>query len=220
MRGSTVSADIDWTCALGIVDATARAAVREAVTALGITVTVESEEVDTLLPAVVERQPMIALVGSQIGGGGMQALHRLSREAPNSLVVLLAADSSEEGLLDALSAGAVGYLPRELPVASIAAAMLAVLNGEVAITRTMMSRVVEELQARPGRRVRTAAAPAAKLTSREWDVASLMRSGASTEQIAIRLYMSSSTVRVHVSNILHKLHVPDRDSAVRVLAGI
>ena len=123
-------------------------------------------------------------------------------------------------MLDALCAGAMGYLPRDLPPTRIAAAMLAVLNGEVAISRAMMTRVVEELHARPGRRVGTLNAPAAKLTSREWDVASLMRSGASTQQIAVRLFMSSSTVRVHVSNIVHKLHVPDRDAAVRVLAGI
>src|SRR5436305_14253314 len=179
MRAKPSRYDIEWTCALGIVDPTARAAVRDALTALGVTVTIEATDVATLLPAVVAERPMIALVGSQIGGSGMQALHRLSREASSCLVVLLAADSSEDGLLDALSAGAVGYLPRDLPACSIAAALLAVLNGEVALTRTMMSRVVEELQARPGRRVHTATAPAAKLTSREWDVASLMRSGAS-----------------------------------------
>jgi DNA-binding NarL/FixJ family response regulator len=219
MAAREASYDGALTSAISVVDPTARASVRSALTALGITVTIEAEDVTTLLAAVVAQPPMVALVGSHITGGGMQAVHRLSKEAPSCLTVLVAADPTEEGMLDALSAGAVGYLPRDLPVASIATALRAVLNGEVALTRGMMARVVEELQGRPGRRVHTTGAPSTKLTSREWDVATLMRSGASTQQIAVRLFMSNSTVRVHVSNILHKLHVPDRDSAVRVLVG-
>ena len=220
MTQASPSHDVVLTAAIGIVDPAARHAVREALAALDIIVTAEAHDVETLVPAVVANVPLVALVGTQIGGGGMQALHRLSREAPACQVVLLAADPNDDAMLEAVSAGAMGYLPRDLPVERIAAAMLAVLNGEVAISRAMMARVVDELQGRPGRRVATHNAPAAKLTSREWDVASLMRSGASTQQIAMRLFMSNSTVRVHVSNILHKLHVADRDAAVRVLAGI
>jgi len=176
------------TSAIGVVDAVARQSVNDALTTLGIAVTVEAEDVTSLLSSVLARPPMVAVVGSQIAGGTMHAVHRLTKEVPSCLVVLLATSPNDAEMLDALSAGAVGYLPRDLPVSSIATAVRAVLDGEVALTRTMMSRVVEELQGRPGRRV--------------------------------RLVMSSSTVRVHVSNILHKLHVTDRDAAVRVLAGI
>jgi DNA-binding NarL/FixJ family response regulator len=220
MAERRTSCDGGLTSAVSVVDPTARRAVREALTALGITVTIQAEDVDTLLAAVAAQPPMVVLVGSQITGGGLHAVHRISREVPSCLTVLLAAEPTEDGMLAALGAGAVGYLPRELPASSVATALLAVLKGEVAISRVLMARVVEELQARPGRRVSTQSAPTAKLTSREWDVAALMRSGASTQQIAVRLFMSNSTVRVHVSNILHKLHVTDRDAAVRVLVGI
>ena len=221
MTQASPSYDGELTSAIGIFDPAARNAVREALAALDITVTIEAEDVATLVAATVANPPLLALVGSQIGGGGgMHAVHRLAREVPKCQVVLLAADPDEDAMIEAVSAGAMGYLPRDLPVERIAAAMLAVLNGEVAISRSMMARIVDELQGRPGRRVASHNAPAATLTSREWDVASLMRSGASTQQIAMRLFMSNSTVRVHVSNILHKLHVPDRDAAVRVLAGI
>src|SRR4051794_22662059 len=208
------------TSAIGVVDPVARRSVNDALTGLGFAVTVEAEDVTSLLSSVLARPPMVAVVGSQIAGGAMHAVHRLTKEVPGCLVVLLASSPNDVEMLDALSAGAVGYLPRDLPVSSIARAVRAVLDGEVALTRMMMSRVVEELQGRPARRVPTPSSPAVKLTTREWDVASLMRSGASTQQIAVRLVMSSSTVRVHVSNILHKLHVTDRDAAVRVLAGI
>src|SRR5882757_3427179 len=169
------SRDSALTSAIGVVDATARTAVNQALTALGIEVTIEAEDVTSLLASVVAQPPLVVIVGSHLFGGGMHAVHRLSKEAPSCLVVVLATHPNDDEMFDALSAGAVGYLPRDLPVSSIATAVLAVLHGEVAITRTMMSRVVEELQGRPGRRVPTPSAPATKLTSREWDVASLLR---------------------------------------------
>ena len=60
---------------------------------------------------------------------------------------------------------------------------------------------------------------AARLTGREWDVLELMRTGASTEEIASRLFISATTVRSHVSAVLRKLGVADREAAVKLLEG-
>jgi DNA-binding NarL/FixJ family response regulator len=220
MTRAVSSYDTVPTSAIGIADPAARLAALHALTEVGISVRIEAENAASLLAAAIAEPPTVVLVGAQLPGGGVQLVQQLSRSLPDCLIVLLAVEPSETEMFECLRAGAVGYLPRDLPVSSIATALLAVLDGEVALTRAMMARVVEELQGRPGRRVRSLSTPVTKLTSREWDVASLMRSGASTQQIASRLYMSSSTVRVHVSSILHKLHVSDRDAAIRVLAGI
>ncbi len=58
---------------------------------------------------------------------------------------------------------------------------------------------------------------AARLTGREWDVLELMRKGATTTQISERLFVSSTTVRTHVSAILRKLGVPTREEAIKLL---
>ena len=55
------------------------------------------------------------------------------------------------------------------------------------------------------------------LTNREWQVLDLMRDGLTTREIASRLYIARVTVRTHISSILRKLHVPDREAAIRLL---
>jgi DNA-binding NarL/FixJ family response regulator len=59
----------------------------------------------------------------------------------------------------------------------------------------------------------------ARLTNREWEVLEALGDGLSTAEISDRLFISTVTVRSHVSSILHKLRVPNRASAVRVLRG-
>src|SRR3954447_14837268 len=113
------------TSAIGVVDAVARQSVNDALTTLGIAVTVEAEDVTSLLSSVLARPPMVAVVGSQIASGAMHAAHRLTKEFPGCLVVLLESSANGVEMLDALSAGALVALPRALPVSSIARAVRA-----------------------------------------------------------------------------------------------
>ena len=77
-----------------------------------------------------------------------------------------------------------------------------------------MARLVEEFRDREHRRVAVPDAQAARLTGREWDVLELMRKGCSTLVISRRLFISQTTVRSHVSAILRKLGVSDREAAI------
>src|SRR5689334_2220041 len=91
------------TSAIGVVDAAARKSVRDALNALGITVTIEAEDVTSFVASVAGQPPLVAVVGSHLGGGGgLHAVHRISKEVPSCLVVLLAANPSEDEMLDAL----------------------------------------------------------------------------------------------------------------------
>ena len=69
----------------------------------------------------------------------------------------------------------------------------------------------------PSRRIALRGRRSAELTDREWEVLELMRQGASTEEIASRLFISPVTVRTHVSAILRKLQVPTREAAIELL---
>ena len=83
----------------------------------------------------------------------------------------------------------------------------------------LVARVMDEFRAPTKRRFGRPTAAAAKLSAREWEVMQLLSEGLSTDEVARRLFLSATTVRVHVSSVLKKLRVPDRASAIRVLGG-
>src|SRR5436190_3869868 len=83
------------TSAIGIADPLARIAARRALTELGIAVTIEANDADSLVAAASAAPPMVGLVGAGLRGGGVHAVHRLRRDVPGCLVVLLAADPTE-----------------------------------------------------------------------------------------------------------------------------
>jgi DNA-binding NarL/FixJ family response regulator len=93
-----------------------------------------------------------------------------------------------------------------------------VLAGEAAIPRRLTARLVEEVRTQ-GRRRRIALAPGLRpeLTSREWEVIELVRRGLSTDEAATRLYVSPVTVRRHISSVVRKLGVRDRDAALQLI---
>jgi DNA-binding NarL/FixJ family response regulator len=78
-------------------------------------------------------------------------------------------------------------------------------------------KVIQQLQSPAGVGCSREGVAGAKLTSREIEVLELMADGLSTEQIAGRMFIGKVTVRTHVSNVLKKLRVPDRDAAVRLV---
>ena len=91
-----------------------------------------------------------------------------------------------------------------------------VVGGEAAISRQLGARLIEELyrQSEPYARPRAAGG---ELTGREWEVLDLLRQGGTTKELAQRLFVSQVTVRRHISSILHKLRVPNRQAAVALL---
>jgi len=93
-----------------------------------------------------------------------------------------------------------------------------VLEGEAALPRNLVARLVEEFRARTTRkRLSLRGRRGVDLTTREWEVLEFLRQGLTTAEIAARLFVSPVTVRSHVSAVLHKLRVPDRATAVHLL---
>ena len=83
----------------------------------------------------------------------------------------------------------------------------------------LVARILDEFRAPTRRRFHRKSQAAAKLSPREWEVMELLAVGLSTEEVAGRLFLSPTTVRVHVSTVLKKLRVKDRQSAFRLLRG-
>lgn len=196
-----------------------RAKIRAALEAGGCEVCGEGASAEDAVRLVAEHRPDAVLLDIHMPGSGIQAAQQIARSAPRTGVVMLTQSREDEDLFDSLRAGASGYLLKDADPASLPAALRGVLAGEAAMPAALVTRVLEEFRA-PGRRViRRKSDAAAKLSPREWEVMELLAGGLSTEQVAGKLFVSPTTVRVHVSTVLRKLRVPDRESAFRVLKG-
>jgi DNA-binding NarL/FixJ family response regulator len=155
---------------------------------------------------------------AHIAGDGIRAACEITELASDTSVVMPAEYEDDFQLFAALEAGAAGYLLKDIDLGRVPDVLEAVLGGQWASPRTLVSRVVEEFNAR-GRALDLLVGrnPADRLTSREWEVLELMRKDYTTRQIADALFVSRATVRTHVSAIMRKLDVTDRAAAVGLI---
>jgi two-component system, NarL family, response regulator LiaR len=151
------------------------------------------------------------------GMSGIAATQRLSTAAPlvRVLVLTVAADSSH--VMDALLAGACGYLLKESAIDQIVEGIHAAARGESMISPRIASRLVQRLR-EPAETEPPLSG--AELTPRELEVLELLARGMENPEIARTLYLSQHTVKNHVSSILVKLQVENRiQAAVRAVRG-
>jgi DNA-binding NarL/FixJ family response regulator len=167
--------------------------------------------------AIGER-PDVCVLDVNMPGGGVAAAWEISSRLPQTKVVMLTVSSESRDLFASLRAGASGYLLKEMDPQRLPHALADVVNGEAALPRTLVARVMDEFRDRTPRRRKVLAEGAfAELTSREWQVLDLLRQELSTAEIARRLTVSPVTVRTHVASILRKVRAPDRESLLRDL---
>jgi DNA-binding NarL/FixJ family response regulator len=200
-------------------DAT-RAGVRRALEGNGFEVRAEAADATTAIRAAEEKQADLCLLGVLMPGGGLAAAREIRARRPESTIILLADTPSDAELLDSLRAGAIGYLPKDVDPARLPLTLRDACSGTPAIPRQLLGRLVEEVRRRPeGPRVRLPDKPNVELSDREWEVLELMHGDHSTAEIANRLSISPVTVRRHISSLIQKLDVADREAAVRLVEG-
>ena len=145
-------------------------------------------------------------------GSGIDALTGILAARPDTKVVMLTIHESDDLLLAAIRNGADGYLLKNIVTSKLLVALRGLANGEVALSRTMTARVIEEYQ-RVGKTHEFGNNSGKILTMRELEVLQLLGTGAKNQDIANRLVLSENTVKVHVHNILEKLDLRNRREA-------
>ncbi len=197
-----------------------RALVRGALERTGdFHVCVEATDAASAVEGAKREHPDVCLIDINMPGNGIAAAAGITGALPDTAVVMLTVSRQDDDLFDALRAGASGYLLKGIDEDSIAESLHRVLAGEATLPGSLVARLVDEFRDRESRRVAMPEGQVARLTGREWDVLELMRKGASTADIADRLFVTPTTVRSHVSSILRKLGVPTREAAIKLLDG-
>jgi len=138
---------------------------------------------------------------------GIETTRRIVSEYPDTRVLVLTTFENDGYVVQALRAGASGYLLKDAKPEAIVSAVLAILSG----TRVMTQSVVEEFLNLMGCRRKQRADG---MTPREVEILRLLGQGLTNKQIAYRLEISAKTVRNHIGNLYSKLGVGDRSQAV------
>jgi len=184
----------------------------------GFEICAEATDAKGAVAAVLREKPELCLVDADLPGGAMLATARITTRAPATDTIVLAAQADEQGVVDALNAGASGYLPLDGDPDGLIRALRAVRRGEPAVPRSLLGPVVDQFRVRERRRrVSVRGGFEVELTRRQSEVLELFRDGLGTTEIAGRLGLSPVTVRRHLSLVLEKLGVSDRAAARHLL---
>jgi DNA-binding NarL/FixJ family response regulator len=172
-----------------------------------VDVCAEASDAQHAIRAAMAEQPDICLVGRDIPGDAIAAVRGICRAAPAAAVVILAEFGDADDLLDAVRAGAVGYVPGALDAERLRRIVRASGANEAVIPRAMVLELLLELRGGGG--------DSNALTGRESQVLGMLRRGNSTSAIAERLSITPVTVRRHISELVRKLGVEDRSALTR-----
>ena len=152
-----------------------------------------------------EHQPDVVLMDlSMPGVDGIEATRRLMAARPESRVVVLTSFSDRERILDALDAGAVGYLLKDAEPDELLRGIAAAARGESPLAPKAAKAVLS---------ARAESRPAAELTAREQEVLALLAEGLANKQIARRLGIAEKTVKAHLTSVFSTIGVSDRTQA-------
>jgi DNA-binding NarL/FixJ family response regulator len=154
---------------------------------------------------------------------GITATRRIRHDQPGVGVLIVTMHDNPDYLLEALDAGAAGYVLKDAPVARLISAVRRTLNGESPLNQELatllLRRLADERQHEPEPSpVESHQPPVEALTPRETEVLTLLTTGQTNQQIAESLNISKGTVKIHVEHIIRKLEVSDRtQAAVRAI---
>ena len=164
---------------------------------------------------ILQLQPDVVLMDLSLPGlSGVEATRRLSALAPDVQILIFTAHAEDQTVVDAVQAGACGYLLKDAPSGDLVRAIEAAAHGQASLSPGATTVVLDRLRAYRGA-PSPSDAPATEtdLTSRELEVLALLVEGKENMEIAQALSISLETVKHHISRILAKLKVPNRTLA-------
>ncbi|HLV80237.1 MAG TPA: response regulator, partial [Chthonomonadaceae bacterium] len=193
--------------------AVARQGIRAVLEASGdIRVIGEAADGEEAADQARQLRPDVVLLDLQMPRvGGLEGLRRIHAEQPDLAVVVLTTFQTDAAMVEALGAGARGFLLKDTDPADLIAAVRAASRGEALLSSPVAGRLAVLATGQAGK----GAAAGNSLNERELEVLTLLAQGARNKEIAARLFITAKTVEYHLSNIFVKLGVSNRTEAVR-----
>jgi DNA-binding NarL/FixJ family response regulator len=166
-----------------------------------------------------EHRPDVVLMDIELRGpmNGIETTRCITQVSPTSRVVVVSGHKRPTVAVEAVEAGASGFLDKNAAIDDLLRVVHAAAAGELLIDPTMLARLIPELAAER-RATNEIRAKLARLTPRERDILMLMTQGRGSESIAEHLVISRPTVRTHIQNVLTKLEVRSQLEAVALAA--
>jgi len=176
----------------------------------GIEVVGEASDTQGAIEGCEETRPDVLLLDMRMPGeGGVEVCRRVKETVPETAVLVLTSFDEDDELFGVLSAGAAGYILKDTRPEHVVDAIRSVAAGQSVFDASVASRIISVRS-----KGEDADAESEGLSARELEVLRLMAKGLTNKEIGHALWIGETTVKTHVSHILHKLGQADRTQAV------
>ena len=178
----------------------------------GVEVVAEASDGRDALSLIRSRAPNVVLMDIAMAGlNGLEAAARVVKEHPGVRVIILSMHANEEYVMQALRAGASGYLLKDAATTELELALQAVARGEIYLSPAISKKVIDSYLAR----VEPGPGLSAQLTPRQREILQLIAEGKSAKEIAFLLNLSIKTVETHRAQLMERLEIYDVPGLVR-----
>ena len=193
-----------------------RSAVRQAISGPDLEVVGEAGDCDEALVLAASLRPDLVLLDLDLPGrSGFEFLREVRAQDPAVRVVVLTVSGSNDDLVSAIRAGAVGYITKDVTAEALLSSVRSALHGDVPLPGPLAASAISSLAGRVGSE-RAAGPSLGHLTDRERQVLAMVSGGRTDRETALALGVSIRTVEAHVGSILRRLSARNRSEAAQI----